>query len=534
MSDAKPTSPTWHAAKWNEPLIMELSEADERGIVPPAADAAIAAAVGDVLADLPDSIRRKGVPELPEVPQHRVVRHFTRLSQMCLGMDVAVDMMGTCTMKYSPKMHDHVSRQPNFSDLHPLQGEETMQGLLEVMYRFNRMMCNIAGMDEFTFQPASGAQGIYTNACLIRAYRESRGELGQRDEIITTAFSHPADAATPHVAGFKVITLMPGEMGYAGVDALKAAISDRTAGLMLTNPEDTGQYNPAIEEFVRLVHEAGGLCAYDQANGNPLLGVTRAGDAGFDMCQFNLHKTFSAPHAGIGMGCAAVGVKEHLRQFLPKPVITFDGERYHLEDDRPEAIDKIRSFVGNVHAVLKAYCWVMSLGAEGLRAVAETAVLNNNYMLARIREIDGVRIPWPKNDLPKLEQVRYSWEPLFEETGVSTFEIKDRMVDYGVQHYMESHVPMLVPQPFTIEPGESLTIEEMDQMIGALASIAAEARSEPDTIRTGPHNAAISRVDEDIPHDPDGWAFTWKAMQRKKAYWTSDNRNKIDRSHGGY
>ena len=214
-----------------------------------------------------------------------------------------------------------------------------------------------------------------------RLARLARRGRQAEDEIITTAFSHPADAATPAVAGFKVITLMPGEMGFAEVDALKAAVSERTAGLMLTNPEDTGQYNPHIREFVDIVHEAGGLCAYDQANGNPLLGVVRAGDTGFDMCQFNLHKTFSAPHGAIGLGCAAVGVKEHLERFLPRPLVTWDGERYGLDHDQGEGIEKIRAFIGNVHAVLKAYAWVRSLGAEGLRAVAETAVLNNNYML---------------------------------------------------------------------------------------------------------------------------------------------------------
>ena len=235
----------FQAARWNEELIMELSETGARGIVPPAMDADIAAAVGDVVAALPAGARREKLPQLPEVPQHRVLRHFMRLSQMCMGFDVTTDMMGTCTMKYSPKVHEHIARGAKLADVHPLQGEQNMQGLLELMYRFNKIMCQISGMDEFTFQPASGAQGIYTNACLIRAYHESRGELAQRNEIITTSFSHPADAATPSVAGFKVITLMPGEMGYADVDALKAAISDRTAGLMLTNPEDTGQLRHA-------------------------------------------------------------------------------------------------------------------------------------------------------------------------------------------------------------------------------------------------------------------------------------------------
>ena len=524
----------FHAARWNEPLIDELGESGGRGLLPPAVDAEIASAVGDVAARLPEGAQRKAPPALPEIPQHRVLRHFLRLSQMAMGFDVTVDMMGTCTMKYSPKVHEYAARLPAFADVHPLQDPATMQGTLEILYRFERMMCAIAGMDAFTFQPASGAQGIYTNACLIRAYHEARGEGGRRDEILTTAFSHPADAATPAVAGFKVVTLMPGDRGIVEVEALEAAVSERTAGLMLTNPEDTGQFNPRIRDFVDIVHRAGGLCAYDQANGNPLLGIVRAGDTGFDMCQFNLHKTFSAPHGAIGLGCAAVGVKEPLQRFLPRPLVTFDGERYDLDHAPGEGIDKIRAFLGNVHAVLKAYAWVRSLGAEGLRAVAETAVLNNNYMLHHIRRIEGTKIPWPDNDLPKLEQVRYSWEPLYEETGVTSRDVMNRMVDFGVQHYMESHVPMLVPQPFTLEPGESLTIEEMDYMLDALRRIADEARREPETVKAAPHCAATVPLDGDVPNDPDCWAFTARAWRRKRANWAKAKRGDGGESRGGY
>jgi len=523
----------FHAARWNEPLIQDLSEPGARGLLPGAVEPAIRAGAGDALARVPAHVRRAAPPALPEVTQHRVVRHFTRLAQMTMGFDVTTDMMGTCTMKYSPKVHEHIVRAARLADVHPGQDPETLQGVLAILYRFNRMMCAIAGMDEFTFQPASGAQGIYTNACLIRAYHAARGELGRRDEIITTAFSHPADAATPHVAGFKVITLMPGPQGYPELAALEAAVSPRTAGLMLTNPEDTGQYNPAIRAFVERVHAVGGLCAYDQANGNPLLGIARAGDAGFDLCQFNLHKTFSAPHGSIGLGCAAVGVKEPLRRFLPRPVVTFDGTRYGLDDDRPDAIERIRAFLGNVPTVVKAYAWVMSLGTEGLRAVAETAVLNNNYLLANIRRIKGVAIPWPENTAPKLEQVRYSWEPLHNDTGVTTMEIEQRMVDYGVQHYMPSHVPVLVPQPFTIEPGESLTIEEMDHMIATLRAIAAEAYEEPEVVHHAPHHASVARVDDGIANDPATWAFTHRALAKKRAAW-SKPRSAAAKRHAGY
>ena len=303
---------------------------------------------------------------------------------------------------------------------------------------------------------------------------------------------------------------------------------------MLTNPEDTGLFNPHISviSWISFTLQAGSAHT-TRPTAIGLLGIVRAGDSGFDLCQFNLHKTFSAPHGSIGMGCAAVGVKEPLRRFLPRPLVTHDGESYGLDYDAGEGIDKIRAFIGNVHAVLKAYSWVRSLGAEGLRAVAETAVLNNNYMLSEIRKIKGTTIPWPKNNYPKLEQVRYSWEPLYEETGVSSHDIMNRMVDFGMQHYMESHVPMLVPQPFTLEPGESLTIEEMDHMLGALRQIAEEAYGDPDTVKGGPHRAATVPIDGDVPEDPDCWAFTSRAYRRKRANWANVKRGQGG-SHGGY
>ena len=527
-------NPQFHAARWNEPLVTDLDEPGACGVMPPANDPAIAETTGDVLAGLPDDLVRTAPPALPRITQHRVMRHFTRLSQMSMGFDVAVDMMGTCTMKYSPRAHEHIVRKPDVADVHPRQPESTQQGILEILYRFNRMMCAIAGMDAFSFQPASGAQGIYTNACIIRAYHASRGEADQRDEIITTAFSHPADAATPAVAGFKVITLLPGDMGYPDVDALKAALSERTAGLMLTNPEDTGLFNSNIQTFVDLVHQAGGLCAYDQANGNPLLGIARAGDADFDLCQFNLHKTFSAPHSGIGQGCAAVGAKQHLVPFLPGPTVIDDKGTYRLDHDHPQAIDKIRAFLGNVHTVVKAYGWVMSLGADGLRAVAETAVLNNNYLAAGLSKIRGVSLPWPDNQAPRLDQIRYSWQQLHEETGVSTFDILGRMTDFGVQHYLPSHVPMLVPQPFTLEPGESVTIDELDRMVAIMETIAQEAYTTPEVVTSAPHNQAIGQLDLSVPEDPACWAFTHRGLQRKEAAWSAPDRVKRGAHEGGY
>ena len=511
----KPRGSDYHAARWNEPLIIEMGSPGERGIFPPEVDPEIAAAVGDPVSSLPAHVRRKEPPALPEMSQSQVLRHFIRLSQMCLGADVTPDMSaGTCTMKYNPKVNEALARLPQVADLHPLQDEETLQGILEIMYRLSRIMCEISGMDEFTFQPGSGAQGIYTNVCLIRAYHRSRGDGEKRNEMITTAFSHPSDAATPAVAGYRVITLMPGEHGYPDVDALRAVISDRTAGIMLTNPEDTGLFNPHIAEFVRLVHEAGGLCAYDQANANGILGITRAGDTGFDLCQFNIHKTFSSPHAALGQGCGAVGVRAELARFLPRPVVTFDAERYHLDDDRPDSIGKVRSFMGNVQTMLRGYAWVMNLGAEGLRSVAETAVLNNNYLAGRLAKVRGVSLPWDSS-VRRLEQVRYSWQTLREETGVTTTDLARRITDYGLQNFMESHVPRLVPEPFTLEPTESYTLDELDEYVSVFEEMSAEAYEAPEVVKSAPHRAATSRHDEAVFNDPKRWAMTWRAYRRK-------------------
>jgi glycine dehydrogenase subunit 2 len=515
MTDKQKKTRSYHAARWDEPIIMEMGTRGERGVIPPEVEDEVAAQVGDVLSTIPAGVRRQSPPKLPELSQPQVVRHYLRLSQMCMGMDFTPDAsQGTCTMKYSPKVSEYLARLDKIADLHPLQDEETVQGILEILYRFNRILTEISGLDAFTFQPGGGAQGIYTNACIIGAYHRSRGEGDRRNEIITTAFSHPADAATPATAGFRVITLYPGESGYPDLDALKAVVSERTAGLMMTNPEDTGIFNPYVREFTRLVHEAGGLCAYDQANANGILGISRARDCGFDMCQFNLHKTFAAPHGSTGPACGAAGVTKELARFLPVPVITSDEMGYHLDFDRPDSVGKIRSFMGNVPVVLKAYAWVMSLGAEGLREVAETSVLNNNYLAKKLEGVAGIGVPYPLGGR-RLEQVRYHWQALKEDTGVGTEDVRRRLVDYGLQTYHTSHHPVLVPEPFTLEPTESLSKADLDEYAAVFGQVSDEARSDPEMVKTSPHNSSTHRVDEDALDDPDRWAMTWRGYLRK-------------------
>ena len=511
----KPTSRKFRQAKWDEPIIMEMSVPGERGILLPGISQKIESIAGDVVSIIPEAIRRKVPPALPEISQARVVRHFTHLSQETLGTDVSIDIgKGTCTMKYSPKVNEHLARLSEAADIHPLQDESTIQGTLQIMYDFQEILKEISGMDEFSLQPGGGSQAIYTNACIIRAYHEQNGESQQRNEIITTVFSHPVNAACARTAGFKVITLYPGVDGYPDLDALRRVVSDRTAGMMITNPEDSGIFNPKIQEFVDLVHEAGGICSYDQANANGILGITRAREAGFDLCHFNLHKSFSSPHGSGGPGSGVIGATSRVAKYLPVPVVEFDGIDYRLNYDRPFSIGKIREFHGCFQVVLRAYAWVMSMGAEGLREVAEIATANNNYVLKKMKEIRGVEVPYDHKR--RIEQVRYSLEKMKRETGVGTDDVRRRVTDFGT-HYWTSHHPWVVAEPFTLEPTESYSTVELDEYVGILRKVSEEAYRDPNLVIDSPRNGIIQRVDESSLDDPSRWAVTWRAHLRKNA-----------------
>lgn len=505
----------FHQASWNEPILLELSSPGERGIIPPPIEEELGRAGDEALARIPDALRRSSAPALPELSQPRILRHYLRLSQETLGNDVNIHLgLGTCTMKYSPKVNEELVRSPKVADLHPLQDDETVQGMLEVFHRFERMLCEVSGMSRFTLQPAGGSQGVYANARMIRAYHAARGE--DRDEIVTTIFSHPCDGAGPATAGFKVITVYAGEKGYPEPDAIRSAVSERTAGLMITNPEDTGLFNPHIDEIVEIVHDAGGLCHYDQANANGILGITRARDAGFDLCQFNLHKTFSSPHCSMGMPVGACGVTAELAPFLPVPTVEFDGSRYRLEYDRPQSVGKIRGYHGVPATVVRSFAWILSLGAEGLREVAEAAVLNNNYLASRLAGVRGLGISFADtNPAHRLEQIRYTLAQLQEETGVSTLDVARRTADFGVASYFPSHEPWVVPEPMTLEPSESYSRADLDEYAEIIAEISREAYETPETIIESPHRSTVHKMDPAPHDDPERWALTWRAHLRK-------------------
>ncbi len=504
----------FHQAKWDEEVIFELSNKGERGILVPEAEPEIQAVVGDGISSLPPNMVRAAPPALPEIGQMRVLKHFLRLSQENLGADLNIDVgQGTCTVKYNPKINEVLAASKKASALHPCQDESTVQGALQVMYELDCFFREISGLDRFTLQCSSGSHAILTMASIVRKHHEMRGEGGRRDEIITTIFSHPSDAAAAAVKGYKIITIYHQPDGLPDIEALKKAVSNRTAGLFITNPEDTGIYNPRIAEFTRIVHQAGGLCGYDQANANGILGITRAREAGFDMCFFNLHKTFGTPHGCGGPASAALGVTSELVDYLPVPLVEYDGTRYFFNYDLPKSIGKVRSFYGAFPVILKAYAWIMSLGGRGLKEVAQVAVLNNNYLLKKIAAIKGAASPF-KTGKHRIEQVRYSWEDLYKETGITTHQIACRMADFGF-HLWSSHHPFIVPQPFTVEPTESYSKAELDEYLDGLRHVAEEARKEPETVKNAPQRSVVHKIDESTFDNPKKWAVTWRAYLKK-------------------
>lgn len=506
----------YHAAVWDEPLIMEMGAPGRRGIHFPKVSAAVQEAIGNTADLIPPEMRRQKRPALPEMSEPDVLRHYLHLSQETLGM-MGISLFGTCTMKYNPRMTEGLAARPEVADLHPNQDFDTMQGTLEIIYRLDELLRELSGMDRFVFQAAGGADAAYTHACVTRAYHAARGELEQRNQIITSIQSHPCNPATSAAAGFEVVTLMLDDDGYPSTDALKAAVSDRTAALMINNPDDMGIYNPHIKEWVDIVHDAGGLCFYDHANFNGVMSKIRARDLGFDACMFMLHKTFGVAKGGGGPAVGAYGCTEELVPFLPGPLVVRDGATYRLNDDSPQGIGRVREYLGNVHQVVKAYAWTRAMGAEGISEAAEMSVLMNNYMGKELLKIRGVTRSHP--DIPgwRMEMTRFSLQELYDDTGVTVADVSNRMVDFGVDAPWLSHHPWLVPEPLTPEAGEMWSKEDIDYWIAVLKQITDEAYSNPDIVKRAPHNQAIHKLTPASLDEPDQWAMTWRAWKRKRA-----------------
>lgn len=467
-----------------EALIFEISVPGRRAYSMPACDVP----EEDVCSMIPSELLREKCPELPEVSEVDVVRHFTRLSQMNHGVDSGFYPLGSCTMKYNPKVNEDVSKYSGFSRMHPYQPGKTAQGCLEILYSIDKMFAEITGMERVSLQPAAGAHGEMTGLMIIKAYHEHRGDTKRR-KIVVPDSSHGTNPASAAVVGFDVIEVKSNESGGVDLEALKAVMSDEIAGLMLTNPSTLGLFEENIVEISEIVHNAGGLLYYDGANMNAIMGKTRPGDMGFDVVHLNLHKTFSTPHGGGGPGSGPVGVKKELVPFLPKPVIESTGNEYFLDYDRPQSIGRIKSFYGNFAVVVRAFAYLRSLGAEGLREASETAVLNANYIRAKLQ--NDYYLPYGKTCMHEvvfsaLKQTKF---------GVSALDIAKRLIDFGY-HPPTIYFPLIVKEALMIEPTETESKETLDEFITAMQQIAEEAETNPELVKRAPHNTIVLRLDE--------------------------------------
>jgi len=471
-----------------EPLIFEISRPGRCAATLPALDVPTT--------DLPTGLVREDLI-LPEVSELDLVRHFTHLSQMNHAIDTGFYPLGSCTMKYNPRINEEMARLPGFAHLHPYQDEETVQGALCLMVYLQEFLKEIGGFAGVSLQPAAGAHGEFTGVLIMRAYHLDRGDA-QRNVILVPDSAHGTNPATTTMSGLRVVEIPSDERGNVDLEPLRAACqehNDSLAGMMLTNPNTLGLFDEHVEEIARLVHEHGGLMYGDGANMNALLGVARPGDLGFDVLHYNLHKTFSTPHGGGGPGSGPVGVSEQLVEFLPAPLVAVDAER---SDDEIEfyklvtpakTIGRIKSFYGHFGVMVRAYTYIRMLGAGGLRKAAEHAVLNANYIMSRVK--DTYHVPQDRVCMHE-----FVCEGQFADApGVHALDIAKRLMDYGF-HPPTNYFPLIVHEALMIEPTETESKDTLDAFVEALLRIAEEARTDPELLHEAPHNAPLRRLDE--------------------------------------
>ncbi len=467
-----------------EPLIFELSSPGRIAYSLPALD------VPDRPVDslLPPSALRTRPPELPEVSEVDVVRHFTRLSQIQHGVDIGFYPLGSCTMKYNPKVNEDAAALPGFAGVHPYFPEEVVQGALELLYHMEKYLCEIGGVSRVSLQPAAGAHGELTGLLMFRAYHEDRGE--HRTKVLIPDSAHGTNPASAVVCGYETVEVPSDSRGGVDLDALRRLMAPDVAGLMLTNPNTLGLFDENMHAIAEIVHEAGGLLYYDGANANAIMGVARPGDTGFDVVHFNLHKTFSTPHGGGGPGSGPVGATRELEPYLPVPLVDFDGRRYRLVYDRPKSIGRVKSFYGNFLVVVKAYAYIRSMGPDGLRQVSEDAVLAANYLMRKLAE--HFHLPYDRHCKHEFV-VSGVWQK--ERHGVRTLDMAKRLLDYGF-HAPTVYFPLIVPECFMVEPTETESRETLDAFARVMAHIAEEARQQPDLVKAAPHTTPVKRLDE--------------------------------------
>jgi glycine dehydrogenase subunit 2 len=464
-------------------LIFELSAPGRRAYSLPAPDVDVEAA----RAQVPAAYRRREPPALPEVSEPDVVRHYTRLSQLNYGVDTHFYPLGSCTMKYNPRLHEDAARLPGFARLHPLTPEAASQGVLALMHELAAWLAEIAGMDAVSLQPAAGAQGELAGVLMIKAWHEANGQ--RRTKVLVPDSAHGTNPASTALAGYEVIEVKSDANGEVSVEDLERHLGPDVAAFMITVPNTLGNFEPRIMEITERCHAHGVQVYLDGANLNAILGITRPGDLGFDVCHFNLHKTFTTPHGGGGPGAGPVGVKAHLEPFLPVPVVVRRGERYALDWKRPKSIGKLQAFWGNVGMLVRAWAYIRTMGPEGLRAVSDNAVLNANYVMKRLEGHYDVAAPGPCMHECVLSARRQ------KKHGVSAMDIAKRLLDLGF-YAPSTYFPLIVEEALMIEPTETESRETLDAFCEAMIQIAREAETSPQTVLDAPRTTPVRRLDQ--------------------------------------
>lgn len=440
---------------------------------------------------VPEAFQRKVAPQLPEVAQLDAVRHFVRLSHLNHSIDTGFYPLGSCTMKYNPKVCDYYYAQEGLTTLHPMTSESQSQGALRLIYSLQQLLSDITGFKQVTLQPAAGAQGELVGMMMIKAYFKKRGELNQRTEVIVPDAAHGTNPATAAMCGFDVVEVKSGPDGCVDLKALKAALSDKTAGIMLTNPNTLGLFEKDILNISDMVHKAGGLLYYDGANLNAVMGHAKPAEMGFDVMHINTHKTFATPHGGGGPGCGPVGVGDTLEPFLPKPLVAFDGKTYYWDNDRPDSIGRVKTFNGNFEMMARSVMYILAYGAEGLKQVSSDAVLNANYIKSQLEGTYDIQF----NGVCKHEFVMNSKHQHAADERINTITIAKRMMDYGI-HPMTVYFPLVAKEAMMIEPTETESKETLDRFIEVMKTIDHECRTNPDVVVNAPHTMPIKKVDE--------------------------------------
>jgi len=465
------------------PLIFERSRAGRRGLAVPRPDLPVP--------PIPAGLARREPPRLPEVSEPEVLRHFTELSTRNFGIDTGLYPLGSCTMKYNPRVNERLVGLPGFRDLHPLVDDDAAQGALELEWRLQEILLEVTGLDAVSLQPAAGSQGELTGLLLMRAYFGERGEDERRRKVVIPDTAHGTNPASVTMAGYELTPVKTDARGNIDVDDLRGKVDETTAGLMLTNPSTLGLFDENIEEIRDIFHGAGALMYYDGANLNAVCGISRPGDMGFDIVHINLHKTFSQPHGGGGPGGGPIGVRARLEPFLPVPVVVreSDGERFRLDYDRPRSIGKVRAFTGPFGVFVRSYAFMRAYG-PALREMSEVAVLNANYLLAGLK--DAYDLPF---DRLCMHEFVLSARTLKREHGVTALDVAKRLMDYGF-HPPTIYFPLVVPEAMMVEPTETEPKERLDAFVEAMLAIAREAADEPETVKAAPTTRPVRRLDE--------------------------------------